>query len=248
MINIEHLSKVFCQKKWNGLRRISHTIEALKDIHTEIEAGSIAGILGHNGAGKSTLLKILSGVLTPTTGRILINGQPIHGDKGYLKNIGICIDNERGFFNKLTGIENLEYYAMHYGLSKKDVLNRIEELESFFQLGKNLRSYYQYYSSGNRKRLALMRAFLHAPSILVLDEITDNLDPIFREKMLAYLLKYGREKGKIILFATQRIEEAEQLCSHAILLNRGRMVYSLKTEVFKGRLSHFYRESQELKS
>ena len=248
MINIEHLSKVFCQKKWNGLRRISHTIEALKDVNAEIKVGSIVGILGHNGAGKSTLLKILSGVLTPTTGRILINGQPIHGDKGYLKNIGICIDNERGFFNKLTGIENLEYYAAHYGLGKLDALKRIEELESFFKLGKNLQSYYQYYSSGNKKRLAMMRSLLHDPAILILDEITDNLDPIFRENMISNLAKRVKEKDKIILFATQRIEEAEELCSQVILLNKGRIVKALTSEEFKGNLSTLYRQSQELYS
>ncbi|EKD28709.1 MAG: hypothetical protein ACD_79C00238G0005 [uncultured bacterium] len=246
MIKLENINKIFSQTKLQGLRLKNNSVNALRNINLEIEPCSIFGILGPNGAGKSTLLKLIYGALSPTSGSIIINNVAIEKNKSVLSTIGICTENEKGFYNKLTGRENLEFYGSFYGLTKLFITNRISELESFFHLENNLNSYYQYYSSGNKKRLALMRALLHNPSILLLDEITDNLDPLFRENLMFYLFDLCKKEKRTILFASQRIEEICSICSRVIFLKKGNLIQDLVlSEQCKKDLNQIYKNNME---
>lgn len=219
MIQFEHISKTFYKEKLK--------VAALNNINLEVNKGEITGIIGPNGAGKSTLLKLLYSAIIPTSGSIFINGEELHANKSILKSIGICTETGTGFYNKLTGWENLKFYGSFYGLKQCEIHSRINELEAIFNLKDNLNTYYQYYSSGSKKRIALMRALLHNPAILLLDEITDNLDPLFRESLILYLKELCLREQKTIIFASQRIEEVKNLCSCVIILNKGALIQKI---------------------
>ncbi len=228
MLKVDNLSKVFIQKKINGFKYTKYKIPALSDISFSMNKGEVLGILGPNGAGKTTLIRMLFGAIIPSGGKISINNEESFALEELRGLFGVAGVSQRSFFNKLTARENIQFFAKCIGLDAKSIDIRINELEDFFKLGKNLDTYYQFLSSGNRKRVSLMRAFIHDPAILLLDEITDNLDPIFREDLLLFLKTCVLGTNKIMIFASQRTDELQQLCSKVIILNKGFIIKEIK--------------------
>jgi ABC-2 type transport system ATP-binding protein len=203
-------------------------IEALKDVNLRIGKGEIFGILGPNGAGKTTLIKILCTLVLRDGGEVYINGHdPSKETSEVLKNLQAVLPENRGFNWRLSGRQNLEFYALLYGLSDKDAKERIDYLLDFTGLTDRANDGYQRYSTGMQRKLLLCRALLRNTPIIVFDEPTAGLDPAsaaeFREMIIDRL---ARKEGKTILLSTHNLQEAEGLCDRLAILDKGRVIAS----------------------
>ena len=226
LIEIAHLTKLFSPARTFGdwlrapLRR-SAPVVALDDVSLTIEAGELVCLMGSNGAGKTTLLKILAGLLLPAHGTIRIHGVDQRANRMRLAaQVGFGTAELPGFYDRLTGRQNLEFFATLYGLSSSVMKRRIWEVGELLEMT-SLDQRYQEYSSGAKQRVLLARVLLHDPSILLLDEPTKSLDPLQTERVHALLQGPLRRMGKTILLATHQVWEAEALGGRIALLRRG---------------------------
>jgi len=201
-------------------------IEALKGINLSIKEGEIFGILGPNGAGKTTLIKILCTLVLYDEGEVYINGHDPKKEMGeVLKNLQAVLPESRGFNWRLTGKQNLEFYALLYGLSDAQAKERVEYLLDFTGLTPRADDGIQRYSTGMQRRLLLCRALLRDTPIIVFDEPTTGLDPSsateFRNMIIDRLAK---EEGKTVILSTHNLQEAQGLCDRLAILDRGKII------------------------
>jgi ABC-2 type transport system ATP-binding protein len=230
-IEITGLSKVYRRKK--SLRQmVTHPTErqqetwALKDVFLRVPPGAIFGLLGPNGAGKTTLLKILSCLVLPTSGAARVGGLDTRTSEGQVKRIlGFVTSDERSFYWRLTGKENLQFFGALYQMSGKQLQERISYLLDRLDLSEQADKPFRDYSSGMKQRLAVARGLLHDPPVLLLDEPTRSLDPISAKHLRRFIREElsGKEK-KTLLLATHNLQEAEQLCQEVAVLSRGRIL------------------------
>jgi ABC-2 type transport system ATP-binding protein len=210
-------------------------IEALKGVSFSFEKGSIFGLLGPNGAGKTTTVKILATILLPDGGDAYIEGFSVTNEAHRVREIlGVVFSVDRGFYARLTGLENLIYYGMLYGLSRFDARRKAEELLDLVDLGDSRHRLYEEYSLGMRARLALAKALIHDPSVVILDEPTIGLDPVSSRRIREILKKLSRE-GKSIMITTHNMWEAEILCNYVAVIMSGRIVASGSPEDLRKR-------------
>lgn len=198
-------------------------IEALSGVNLQIKRGEIFGILGPNGAGKTTLIKVLCNLVLHDEGEAYINGFDVQKESGKtLKNIQAVLPGSTGFSWRITGRQNLEFYAVLYGLSKKEAEERIDYLLDFTGLEDRADDNFQRYSTGMQRKLLLCRALLRDTPILLFDEPTVGLDPksaaAFREMLHDRLV---REEGKTILFSSHNINEAQEMSDRIAILDNG---------------------------
>ncbi len=203
-------------------------IEALKGITLRIREGEIFGILGPNGAGKTTLIKILCTLVLYDEGEVYVNGHDPRKEVGeVLKNLQAVLPESRGFNWRLTGKQNLEFYALLYGLSDSEARERVNYLLDFTGLTSRADDGIQRYSTGMQRRLLLCRALLRDTPIIVFDEPTSGLDPAsageFRRMIIDRLAK---EEGKTVLLSTHNLQEAQELCDRIAILERGKVIAS----------------------
>jgi ABC-2 type transport system ATP-binding protein len=228
-IEIRGLTKVFHPMKlrlrsFRAIRR-QPPVCALKDFTLTVRRGEVLGLLGTNGAGKTTLLKILSTLVLPTAGRVTVLGQDIVLDAGQVREVvGLVTSDERSFYWRLTGRQNLEFFAAFQGLTKQATCARIEELRQ--QLGlEALDRRFALCSTGMRHRLAIARALLRQPAILLLDEPTRSLDPLARAALHRLIRDtLVEELGCTVVLATHDLAEAEALCDRLVILHQGRLL------------------------
>ncbi len=203
------------------LRRIP-PVKALDNVSLSIKKGKIIGILGPNGAGKTTLLKIISTLILPDKGKVTVKGFPVGKNDEKIKSlIGLVSPQERSFYWRLTGLQNLEFFAALYGLSKKETKSRVNQLFKLFNIDygtKRLDSY----SSGMKRKFSLVRALLHNPDILLLDEPIKSLDYNSTYELKQCLLD-RKSEGKTIILATHNISEIQGLCDIFIIMNKGKL-------------------------
>ena len=201
-------------------------VTVLDRINFSVLHGDCLGILGPNGAGKTTLMKILSTLIRPTTGEVLIDGFNVEKDPIRVKeNIGCVVNDERSFFWRLTGLQNLQFFATLNNIPKKKATEIIEQLVELVGLTVDIQKPFQNYSSGMKQKLAIARALLTNPRILLLDEPSRNLDPLFTKSFHAFLKEtiLGQMKKTVVL-ATNNVHEAEHLCDQITLLNEGKVL------------------------
>jgi ABC-2 type transport system ATP-binding protein len=199
---------------------------ALEHVSFSATEGSCLGILGPNGAGKTTLLKILSTLIRPTSGEVWIDGINVEENPGEAKKIiGCMINDERSFFWRLTGRQNLHFFATLNNLSKKKAASSIERLVELTGLTADIEKPFQKYSSGMKQKLAIARALLADPKVLLLDEPSKNLDSIFRNRFFTFLKEtiLGQMK-KTVIMTTHNTQEAEYLCNYIMVLNKGKVL------------------------
>lgn len=204
------------------LTKVFSGVKALEGVSLTIERGELVCLMGPNGAGKTTLLKLLVDLLLPTSGAVLIDGRDVRRHGRWVKTqVGFASSDRPGFYDRLTGRQNLEFFAALYGLSRAAARRRIDELLALVGIDSPGRQY-QEYSAGIKQRLLLARALLHDPSILLLDEPTKSLDPL-QIIRLHTLLKdqLQQRRGKTILFTTHQVGEAEQLGGRIAILHQG---------------------------
>ena len=201
---------------------------ALEDVSFSLKKGKILGVLGPNGAGKTTLLKILATLILPDKGSVLINGWRTGSiDDNKIKSfIGLVSSQERSFYWRLTGRQNLEFFALMYDLENPG--NKIEELFNLFEIDYQ-DNRFDSYSTGMKQKFALMRGLLNDPGLLLLDEPTRSLDYTtslnFRNFIKENLVL---EKGKTVVFTSHNMDEAMHFCDIFMILHKGRL-YAMGT-------------------
>jgi ABC-2 type transport system ATP-binding protein len=227
---VENLSKTFIKRRslretitrpWSKAERV----EALQEVSFQANRGEIFGLLGPNGAGKTTLLKILSCLILPTAGRALINGHETqHAEARVKSSIGFVTSDERSFYWRLSGRENLHFFARLCNLPTARVRPRCQELLDRLDLGEKADHPFMTYSSGMKQRMAVARALLHDPPVLYMDEPTRSLDPLAARHLRSFIEEtLNHRERKTILLATHNLTEAEQLCSRIAILHRARI-------------------------
>lgn len=195
---------------------------ALRPLSFDVAAGESAVLLGPNGAGKTTLFKILATLIRPDGGEAWVAGHPLSESLAVRRSIGMVSDPDRSFFWRLNARENLEFFASAYGLCGRDGRERIEELLGLLDLVEFRRRAVGKLSAGQRGRLALARALLHRPPVLLLDEPTRSLDPTAAAEFLALLQRYLTETpGASVLLATHRLDAIAPFCRRLIILKNG---------------------------
>ncbi len=200
------------------------TVNALKGISFEIKRGEIFGLLGPNGAGKTTTIKILTTLLAPTSGQSKVLGFDTFGEEKKIRpHINFIFGGESGVYRRLTGRENLNYFANLYNLDKDTRLERREELLRFVGLSEYADKKVETYSKGMIQRLQIARGLINEPDILFLDEPTIGLDPVGARELRS-LIKKLSEQDKTILLTTHYMQEADELCDRIAVINHGNLI------------------------
>jgi len=201
-------------------------IMAVDDLDLTVFHGEIFGLLGPNGAGKTTFLKILAGLVLPTQGRAFVNGVDVaRDDRAVKRSIGFVTSDERSFYWRLTGRENLDFFARLYGLDAAGARRASGDLLKEMDMDSVADRLFMSYSTGMKQRLAIARALLHDPPLLCMDEPTRSLDPIAAKHLRRFVLdRLSRQRGKTVLLATHNLSEAEEMCARVVVLDRGRIL------------------------
>jgi ABC-2 type transport system ATP-binding protein len=207
-----------------GLRRQFNGTTAVEGLDLVVAKGEIYGFLGPNGAGKSTTVRMLCTLLAPTGGRATVAGFDVGTDPGSVRlRIGAALQDV-ALDPKQTGVELLRLQGLLYGLPRRAIDRRVEQLGQLIDLGDALGQRIATYSGGMRRRLDLAAALVHNPEILFLDEPTTGLDPISRARVWAEVRRLNHELDMTIFLTTQYLEEADELADRVGIIDHGRMV------------------------
>ncbi|MGB7605564.1 MAG: ABC transporter ATP-binding protein [Lutisporaceae bacterium] len=199
-------------------------VNALNGISFEVEKGEIFGLLGPNGAGKTTTIKILTTLLAPSSGECKVQGYNTFGEeKKIRKHINFIFGGELGVYRRLSGRDNLIYFANLYKIDKKTRQTRIDELLKLVGLSEKADLKVETYSKGMIQRLQIARGLINDPEIVFLDEPTIGLDPVGARE-LREIIKELKKRGKTILLTTHYMYEADELCDRIAILNKGTII------------------------
>lgn len=205
----------------NNLSKFYTNVAALADVSFTVRRGQICALLGGNGAGKTTALAILLGLLLPTSGQVRVLGADMVRHR-YLSLPRMNFTSPYvDLPHRLTVWQNLDVYGRLYGIPKRKA--RIQELAEALDLTALLARPYGSLSAGQKTRVALAKALLNRPEVLLMDEPTASLDPDSAEKIRLYLLDYQRQSGATLLFASHNMQEVERLCDYVYILRQGRI-------------------------
>jgi ABC-2 type transport system ATP-binding protein len=204
--------------------RKAERVHALRGVDLGVRSGEIFGLLGPNGAGKTTLIKILSCLVLPDRGRAVVGGEDTVHESRVKPQIGLVHSDERSFYWRLSGRENLRFFARLYDVPSASIVSRIDQLLERVDMVEPATRRFSDYSSGMKQRLAIARALLHDPPILLMDEPTKSLDPASSLALRAFIKERLHEHDrKTILLATHNLHEAEALCDRLAILVEGRV-------------------------
>lgn len=196
---------------------------ALNNFCLSVKQGSFFGLIGPNGAGKTTAISILCGQMRPDSGTVHILGRRLDRNLHYIKTRIGLVPQEIALFEKLTGLENLVFFARMYGLSGAKMQEEIERCLEFTQLTNQARRFVFSYSGGMKRRLNLAAGMMHRPEMLFLDEPTVGIDAQSRQLIHERLVNLNRT-GTTIIYTTHYMEEAQELCSHVGIIDDGRII------------------------
>lgn len=213
MIEIKQLSKSFGQLK------------AVDNISLLAKSGEIFGLLGPNGAGKSTTINCISGLINASDGSVEINGYNISNNATKAKQSLGLVPQELALYEDLSAHENLVFWGSAYGLSGKELENRIQQVLIDVGLDTRQKEPVKQFSGGMKRRLNFACAILHKPAALLLDEPTVGVDPQSREHLLQAIIKL-KEQGTAVIYTTHYMEEAERLCDNLAIIDKGVIIAS----------------------
>ena len=228
-IEVEGLRKTFTvrKKREKGkLFREKEIVEALKGISFTVEKGELVGYIGPNGAGKSTTVKILSGILTPESGKAEVGGRiPWKDRKEYVKHIGVVFGQRSQLWWDVPIVDSFSLLKDIYKIPEKDYKSRLEELSESLQLGKLMRTPLRLLSLGQKMRAELCGSLLHRPELLFLDEPTIGLDAVSKLALRDFLKWENKEYGTTIILTTHDMEDIAALCSRVMVLGHGQKLF-----------------------
>lgn len=227
---IENLTKVY-RTSFPRLKRLFRSkiepdVAALSDVSFTIGEGEIFGLIGRNGAGKTTLTKIIATLVQPDGGSVTVNGFDSVRDEVKVRSmIGLATAEERSFYWRLTAEQNMMFFARLYGMSDRDAKTRIAELFAELDLEDLRRRRFAELSTGNKQRLAVARALLTRPPVLLLDEPTRSLDPLAAAKMRELILSLSTQGDTrvSILLTSHNLTEVEELCKRVAVIGKGKI-------------------------
>ncbi len=206
------------------LRRKAKEIEAVRGISFAVEPGELFGLLGPNGAGKTTTIKMLITLLIPTAGSARVLGlDVVRQAREVRKRIGYVFGGERGVYERLSGYDNLRYFAELYGVPAREQKKRIDNLLELVGLRGREHERAEGYSRGMKQRLHVARGLLHDPEVLFLDEPTIGLDPVGAREVRSTIASLT-EAGKTVLLTTHYMFEADALCDRIAVISKGNIV------------------------
>ncbi len=229
-IQIDNLVKTFV-RPFASLRRALRrkgpdVVRALRGVSLTVDQGEVFGLVGRNGQGKTTLIKSTCGLIEPSEGAVRVLGfDSVKQVRDVKRSVGLVSADERSFYFRLTGEENLRFFARLLGLSEREASARIAEVVPELELDDVLPRPFQEYSSGNKQRLSIARALLGNPPVLLLDEPTRSLDPISAQALRGTIRRWaGQGVGRTVLITTHNLAEIEALCARVAILSRGRLI------------------------
>ncbi len=216
-VEVADLTKIYNSRR-------HRQVVAVDSLSLRFEGGRISGLLGPNGAGKTTLIKMICGLVWPTRGRILVNGQDLlRRPSQTYRQIGVVLEGNRNIYWRLSVKENLEYFGTMRGLTGKQLRARIGEILEFIDLEAERNTLGQDLSRGMQQRVGIGLALLHDPQILLLDEPTLGLD-VYSSQTLRARLRELASQGKVILISTHQMRDAQQLFDAVMIMNKGQCV------------------------
>ena len=221
----------------DGLEKKFGSMTAVDRLSFEVEEGEVFGLLGPNGAGKTTTVRILACLISPTRGSAKVCGFMVTEQPSLVRErVGVLTENPC-LYERLTAYENMEFFAEAYGISIKAERNeRIRELLDFFELWDRRADKVAALSKGMKQKLAIARALVHKPPVLLLDEPTAGLDPESAKEVRDMVTQLSRREKRAILLSTHRLEDAEKLCNHVMIIDRGRSVATGTPESLRKKL------------
>ena len=207
-----------------NLKKNFKDFTAVEGISFSVKKGEIFAFLGPNGAGKSTTIKILTTLLEPTSGEMLLNNADPRREKAEVRKSFGIVFQDPSLDDDLTAFENMEFHAVLYKLPKDIRKKRIEDLLHFVELWERRNDFVRTFSGGMKRRLEIARGLLHHPTILFLDEPTLGLDPQTRNHMWNYILNINKEEGMTVFFTTHYMEEAEKMAQRIAIIDHGKII------------------------
>ena len=222
---VTHVYPVPLARLKKFFRREVNSVQALTDVSLEVREGEIFGLIGRNGAGKTTLTKIIATLVRPTHGTVFVRGfDSLEDEERVRAQIGLSSAEERSFYWRLTAEQNLIFFARLYGMRSAEARRRIEELLAQFELEPMRRRRFGELSTGNKQRLAVARAMLSRPPVLLLDEPTRSLDPVAAARMRESIGALAHADPPVsVLLTSHNLAEIEELCDHVAVISRGRI-------------------------
>ena len=223
MIEIKNVTKQYKRGAIFSRKKISRGVANLS---LNIDSGAF-GLLGINGAGKTTTLKMIATLLRPTSGKILINGKDsVDFEKEIRGSMNMITGSDRMLYFRLTGMENLLYFASLYGMTRKKAINRCEELLELTGLKEAASKRVEEYSRGMKQRLTIARGLINDPQILLLDEPTLGLDVSIAKEIRTFIRDtLMKEKDRTIILTSHYMSEIEDICSNIGILQEGKLIY-----------------------
>jgi ABC-2 type transport system ATP-binding protein len=213
------------------------SVPAVKDVTFSLSPGQVLGCLGPNGSGKSTTVKMLTGLLEPTRGKVLFDGQNIQEDLvGFRKCLGY-VPEEPNLYPYLSGREYLELVGTLRGMPRSSLERKIDTLLDLFSLHSHRHSSIASYSKGMRQRILLIAALMDDPKLLIFDEPLSGLD-VTTALVLKNLIKTLGQQGKAVFYCSHVLEVVEQVCSHLLILRKGNVLACDTTEAILSDIEH----------
>jgi len=223
-VEVKQLSKTFETREGGVFRKVSKKVVAVDAIDFSVPKGEIFGLLGPNGAGKTTSVKMLCTLITPTSGDAYINNFSIAKDQQKVReNLGVMLTGERTLYWKLTGQENLEYFAALYHMDSTYGKKRIHSLLDLVGLSERQDTLVENYSTGMRIRLSFAKALLNDAPVLLFDEPTASLDPQ-SSHLIRDIIRELKRKGHAVILTTHNMEEADALSDRVAIIDHGKIV------------------------
>ncbi len=233
-MDVEELDEVIV----SGLTKRFDDLTAVNHIDLNVPEGSIYGLLGPNGAGKSTTIRLLCTLLRPDEGTASVGGFDIIESPVKVREITGVLPEEGNhtLYQTLSAYENLEYFGKLYGIPEDEIPPRIEELLSFMGLWERKDDPAGDLSTGNRQRLALCRALLHRPKVLLLDEPTSALDPVAAKKVRELILSLAEKYKQTFFINSHNLAEVQRICDRIAIIDEGKILLSGDTQELRSRL------------
>lgn len=258
MIKVENLSKEFkSNKKYPGFKGAIKSFfsreyiikKAVDNISFEIEDGEIVGYIGANGAGKSTTIKMMTGILSPSSGTISINGLiPYEDREKNAKDIGVVFGQRTQLWWDLPLSETFSLLKDIYDVNDKDYKERMEFLNEVLEINEFILSPVRTLSLGQRMRADLAAALLHNPKIIYLDEPTIGLDVVVKEKVRSAIKEINKKYGTTVILTTHDLNDIEELCNRIIIIDNGIKIYDGSLSDIKGSYGYITTIEVQVKS
>jgi len=218
-----------------GLGKQFDDFWAVRDVHLQVPYGEVLALLGPNGAGKTTTLRMLTAVLTPSRGRAWVAGHSVRHQPQQVRAAVGVLTEQHGLYKRMTAEEYLYFFGRLYGLDEPVLSQRVEKWLRFFDLWPHRQRRVGGYSKGMRQKLALARALMHEPRVLLLDEPTSAMDPASAYRVRAAIREL-RSSERAIVVCTHNLTEAEQIADRIAILHQGRIAAVGSPEELKARL------------